>query len=724
MISNWISTHAVRVAVFAVVFGLAAAACGADVRSHLTLGPSNFQDPAAETIAVTKQLERAYGYRPDSSMIAIVRLTAKITEPESRVRVESVVSRIESIHDELSVTSWYSDRNPVLVSQDERSTYMHVGLKGLPAADARTAADRISTEFEEDPNVTLGGFAVTQAQFDSAVAHDIQVAQLVAIPLLMVLLLFAFRGVIAALVPLMSGCFAVLVGYAALRLASEVVEVSIFSMSFVSGLALGLGIDYSLLMVARYREEFARLGDRALALETTMRTAGKTVVVSALIIGTALGSLLVFPQPILYSMGISGFVVAITTGLVSVILVPAVLKLLGPRIDSLSVRQVTAPVEPTPVWASLTRFVIKRPAVTAILTSCFLIALSVPALNANFSLPDDRSLPDSASGNRLNALIDRDFLPHSVEPLYVIVERPAAPLSEVRDEMRRSRGQFVVIDEPGAQLVPLYLQISEMPGVQAMTPFSRRGDIAVSKVVLANDPKSAASQQLVRDIRELEVPGQARPLIVGGYSAMLADLKQSLAAHLPLALSILAIVLTLGMFFLTKSIVLALKTLLMGALTFTATIGTLVLAFQHGALGGVLGFEPDASIGANETIVLLVLAFALTSDYAAIILSRAREAHDRGLDNDAVIAESLARTGPVVTSAALMLAAAVGAFVTASNPYLQQLGFGVAFAVLIDATVVRMLLVPSLISLLGKWNWWTPRWGSNRSNTATQYLAE
>ncbi|MGH2905664.1 MAG: MMPL family transporter, partial [Solirubrobacterales bacterium] len=586
------------------------------MRDSLSFGPSNFQDRGSETFATSSALTRFAGVDAESTFQMVVRISDPPASAEARSSVESKIRVVRSVYPRATFVTWYNTHSSVLVSRDRRLIAVIVAFKGANGKDARLLARRVVGKFENDGSVLLGGHAVARDQFEKTTANDLRTAEAIALPLLLLLLLYFFRSVVAAAVPLAAGCVAAVLGCAALRFATNFAELSIFAMSFATGLSLGLGVDYSLLMVTRFREEITSGRDRYEAIRVTMRTAGRTVVVSASTIGIALSSLLLFPQPYLYSMGLTGIFVALAAGVVAVTMVPACLLLLGPRIDGLSIRRVQTGSSGSRARRQLTAQVLKRPATLALASGAVLIALCLPALSANFVLPDDRALPHDSSAHRVVDAVDRRFTAHAMTPIYIVVKRPSASLKSVRKRLNETEGKFVVIDRPGVPLVPLYAQVSSLPGVAKMTPFVRREGMAVATVIPRFDPKSAATQRLVGDIRSVEVPGVARPVLVGGSTAALVDLKESFKDLLPVVAALVATTLMLGMFVLTRSVVLALKTIVMGALSFAATIGLLTVAFQDGVLGRTLGFETEPAIGANETVLLLVLVFALTCDYA------------------------------------------------------------------------------------------------------------
>jgi uncharacterized membrane protein YdfJ with MMPL/SSD domain len=475
-----------------------------------------------------------------------------------------------------------------------------------------------------------------------------------------------------------------------LRIGSEFGSISVFALNVVTGLGLGLAIDYSLFIVSRYREELARVGPGPEAIRRTLATAGRTVLFSSLTVAAALGSLLLFPQRFLYSMGIGGMMVAALAGAVALLVLPAVLALLGTRVNAAAPRRLqraadadARPAQSGP-WYRLSRAVMRRPGTIAASSAVLLIALGMPFLGIKFTAVDASVLPTSASARQVDDALDRDFDVRQTTPMTLVAQTT-----------------------PGPALDEYVRDVRAVAGVAAVTtPRPVADDLTVVDVVPAAGALTDRSQDTLRTVRGLDPPFS---VLARGQTAALVDLKTSLADNLPGALAILIGVTVLVLFLMTGSVVLPLKAILMNLLGLSAAFGILVLVFQDGRLEGLLGYSSQGALEATQPVFLFAVAFGLSTDYGVFLLARIKEARDRGLPSDEAVAVGVERAGRIVTAAALLFCVAVGAFATSRIIFLKELGIGTAVAVLIDATIIRALLVPSLMKLLGDWNWWAPR---------------
>ncbi|MCU0308274.1 MAG: MMPL family transporter, partial [Thermoleophilia bacterium] len=437
----------------------------------------------------------------------------------------------------------------------------------------------------------------------------------------------------------------------------------------------------------------ARSGPGPEAIARTMATAGRSVVFSTVTVAAALAGLMVFPQGFLFSMGFGGVVVALTAALVTLIVLPAVLVLLGRRVNAGAPRswqrrsdQADRPIT-SGGWYRLSRLVMRRPRTVAALSAGFLIALGLPALGVTFTTVNSDVLPPEATARQVATALTRDFPLDRSTPVYLAVRAPQtaaarAALAGYADDLRAR------------------------PGVLAVAPPRVVGEGVWQIDLLSGAPGLAqASQDLVRTIRAGPAPF---PVLVGGFSAAFVDQKESLAAHLPWAILVVVGVTLVALFLMTGSVVLPVKAVIMNLLTLTATLGVLVLIFQDGRLEGLLDYTSQGGVDLTQPILLAALAFGLSTDYAVFLLSRIKEARDAGASDQEAVAIGLQRTGRIVTAAALLFCVAVLAFATSRVSIIKELGIGTALAVALDATIVRALLVPSLMALLGRWNWWAP----------------
>lgn len=686
-----------RVALLALGFFLLAGALGGSVASRLD--PYGAEDPATETVKAMNRLEDA-GLRVPA-VIAVVE-EASVAAPGTRRRVEALEGEVRERPEVASVSGYYDSGSRAFVSRDGRSTYFAVALKTTDQKRSQEEGADIAAALSAHPGVLVGGPAVAQEQVNKQVEKDLRTAEMLAFPLLFLLSLLFFRSLVASLLPLMIGGLAIVGTFLILRLASEFASISIFALNLTTALGLGLAIDYSLFVVSRYREEIARRGPGLAAMRRVLATAGRTVFFSSLTVAAALASLLVFPQRFLYSMGLGGSLVALFAALISLTVLPAVLTLLGERVNAGAPRwlQHRAQADARPAeagfWYRLSRFVMRRPLPIATLSALFLILLGLPFLGIRFNTVDPTVLPHSASARQAYDVVSERFPPYRESPIWIDVEaRDPAAAARVAAAARK-------VDGVAAVLPPQRLA----PGVSAVQ--------AISTHPFA----SAASEATVRAIRDLPQPPRAT-VLVSGATADFIDFQGSLGRHLPIALAIIVMATLVILFLMTGSVVLPIKSLIMNFLNLSAVFGLLVLIFQDGRLEGLLGYSSPGALEQTMPILLFAVAFGLSTDYAVFLLSRIKEARDGGASNAESVAIGLERTGRIVTAAALLFAVAMAAFATSQIIFIKENGVGTALAVLIDATVIRALLVPSLMKLLGEWNWWAPaplrrlhdRWG-------------
>jgi uncharacterized membrane protein YdfJ with MMPL/SSD domain len=675
------------VVLIAVVFFGAAGAIGSSVAERLD--PYGADDPETESVIADERLEAA-GFR-DASVIVLVE-DAPPTTAAGRERIQRVARQVEADPDVQRVSGYLETRSPDFLSRDGNATYLAVSLMPTEDKQLQEAADRIRENLAGQPGVSVGGYALAQEQVNQQVEEDLRTAEMLAFPLLFLLSLLFFRSLVAALLPLMIGGLAIIGTFFLLRMASEVGSISIFALNLTTGLGLGLSIDYSLFVVSRYREEIARSGPGFEAMRRTMMTSGRTVLFSALTVTAALAALLVFPQRFLYSMGLGGSLVAILAATISLTVLPAVLALLGNRVNALAPRflQRRAERDARPAeqgfWYRLSRFVMRRPAQIAVVTTAMLIALGIPFLQIEFTSPDAQILPEERSARQVDDVLRAEFPPNRDTPIQVVVEEatPAA-VAQVQRRLRRT------------------------DGVAAVNPPQRLGDGSILVAAISERPYiDEVSRDAVRGIRDLPAPAGTEVLVTGATAGFL-DFQHSLAEHLPLALAIVIGATLIVLFLMTGSVVLPVKQLVMNVLNLSAVFGILVFVFQDGRLEGLLDYRSQGALEQTMPILLFAVAFGLSTDYGVFLLSRIKEARDAGANDSECIAIGLERTGRIVTAAAVLFAIAIGAFATSQIIFIKQNGIGTALAVLIDASIIRALLVPSLMEMLGRWNWWAPK---------------
>jgi uncharacterized membrane protein YdfJ with MMPL/SSD domain len=679
--------HARRIGLLAIVFFIIAGALGGSVASRLD--PYGADDPATEAVQARERLFDA-GLRIPA-VLAVVK-NAPIAAATTRARVETLERSIRQRADVKSVTGYYDTHSPVFVSHDGQSTYFAIALKPTDDKVWQQSGADIADQLSAHPGVVVGGAAVAQEQVNKQVEKDLRMAEMLAFPLLFLLSLLFFRSLIASVLPLMIGGLAIVGTFLILRIASEVGSISIFALNLTTALGLGLAIDYSLFIVSRYREEIAVDGPGLAAMRRVLATAGRTVFFSSLTVSAALASLLVFPQRFLYSMGLGGALVALFAALISLTVLPAVLTLLGTRVNALSPRFLRrrAEAETRPdesgFWYRLSHFIMRRPIPVATFSALLLIVMGLPFFGIKFDTVDPTVLPKSASARQAYDTVSNEFPPYRETPIWVDVEG-GGPKAAAR----------------------VAAQVRKVGGVAEVNPPQRlAGNVTSLQVVSAHPFVTEASQTTVKRIRALQPP-PGTTVLVGGATADFVDLQSSLVSHLPIVLGIIIFATLTILFLMTGSVILPIKSLLMNFLNLSAVFGLLVLIFQDGRLEGFLNYSSPGAIEQTMPILLFAVAFGLSTDYAVFLLSRIKEARDNGASDSECVAIGLERTGRIVTAAALLFAVAMFAFATSEIIFIKENGVGTALAVLIDASIVRALLVPSLMELLGKWNWWAPK---------------
>jgi len=635
--------------------------------------PRAFDDPASQSTLAREQIQRATGHCAYPEIIALVKA------PPSAVQVARAAGKLRADPAVASVTVPPPSGGSPLVSADGQQTLLPVVLRA--GVDQNAVADRLTGDFRHDPAVLLGGDAVAARQAGQQATRDLARAELITFPLLALLSLLIFRG-IAALLPLTVGAVTVTGTFTLLRGVNAALALSPFALNLVIGLGLGLAVDYSLLLVSRFREELGRPGaTRAAALRATLGTAGHTVAFSAVTVAAAMACLTVFPQRFLVSMGIGGAAVALVTAAVALLLLPALLVLLSGRLGKVH----PAP-DRTGRWYALARAVIRRPGRAGAAAALLLLLAAAPATGIRWTGIDATVLPTSQSARVVTDTVTRGFpAAAATSPLTLAITAPTAAgpaVGAYAQDLRRTGGVLAV--PPPRDLGHRTWEIT--------------ADVRGA-------PASAAAQAAVARVRAQRAPF---PVAVGGQAASLADQHAAVARTLPLALSLLAALTLVILWLMTGSATLPVMALLTNALTTAAATGIVVFAFQDGHLAALLGTTAQPGIEQTNYMVLAAAVFGLSTDYGVFLLTRIKEARDTGLPARDAIAAGIQRTGAIVSAAAILLAVALGAFLTARVVFLKELGLGAAAAVLIDAFLVRSLLVPAVMRILGDAAWWSP----------------
>lgn len=681
----------------AVALAALAALIGAGVASHLS--PLGINNPSSQSAQADALIGRATRAESPPGMIALLNLgpphhhrkgsTAGLMEGLARgFKIHQLEEAIEHDHAVGEVQSALGVGKTV-VSRNRSLSYLTVRFRAGSERAHVEAATRLANRLRHWPKVKFGGLDVGAAQSNDVLAEDLKIGEVLSFPILLLLSIWFFRGMVAASLPVALGASAIVLTQAGLRIATHFVPISSLVLGFVTALGIGLGIDYSLLIVSRFREELAHTPDSPdvhAAVIRAMATAGRTVVFSAATVAAAMASLLVLPQQFFYSMGLGGVLVTMLVCLAALTVLPALLLLLGPRVNALSPKwlQRSAGTIARPVldgrWYRLATAVMRRPVTVAVCACVLLLALLAPALGIRLSAVGSASaLPTSTSTRQVSDTLAAQF---KLNPEHAI--------------------EVVTVDATKSQLSDYRRALERLPGEAAHTSFQHlKRHVAVMYIASVGDVDSSQAQLLVRRIRNMPVPFEHK---VGGPTASFIDLKSTMSSNLLLVLILVTVTTSLAVFLLTGSVVLPPKAVLMNLLTVGATLGVLVLVFQK----GLFGYSSLGGISVIQPVLLVAIAWGLSTDYGVFLIDRIREVHEDGASNEHAIALGLERTGRITTTAALLLCVAVGSLAASRLPNARELAIGVVVAVLLDATVVRALLVPALMRLLGEVNWWSP----------------
>jgi uncharacterized membrane protein YdfJ with MMPL/SSD domain len=675
------------------VFVVFAAAAGKDVESHLKA--AGFADSASESERATVLLRDSLGYNPSPAIVLVVRDPdgGRLDTTDPAVRAEVARLTRETAQVEYVGRVLNPLRNPReggrLIARDGESVAIAAYLSTADIEDAGGyAAEGVEPLLASSSlDVAMGGFAPGFNETNDQTREDLTKAELIAFPILALLLLFVFRGVVAASIPLLIGVVSIIGTLLVLRIMSSFTDTSLFALNIATGLSLGLAVDYALLMISRYREEIGRDGASREAHRRTVQTAGRTAVFSGLTVAAALAALIVMPQRFLYSMAVAGASVAVLSSLMAILVVPSLLALLGTRIDALSIRRGPAVSDTSDGWYRLARGVMRRPVGVAVASSALMLAAAAPLLWTTLTGPSAEAVPPDQPSAKAYDYLEAHYPRDVTEAVTVTVDGGAGP----------------------AQLAAFRQRIEAIDGVDGGAPFVPASErVAFTNFALSGRALDPETQDVVHEIRALDPP-TATATLVSGNTAGFIDQKQSLIDHAPLVVAIVVLTTLVILFLLTGSVLLPIKTLVMNSLTLGATLGILVLAFQEGWLQGLLDYTGPNAIEVTSLVFLFAVIFGLATDYAVLVMARIKERYDLGDTNEEAVATGIGRTGRVITAAALAIAIVFLAFSVSSVFFVKQIAIGMAFGVMLDATVVRALLVPSLMRLFGEWNWWAPK---------------
>jgi RND superfamily putative drug exporter len=672
------------------------------------LKAGGYDNPNSDSARVFELLESKFDTQTPE-VVLIADMPTLVDTTDSRTIGRDLLNELKQIEGVDTVTSYYTlGTPPSLRSTDGKAAYFFVKLSDDSAQS--DVGKNISDEFTGDYNgakVYVAGFAAISSEINSTISEDLARAEAIAVPLILLLLVFVFGSLIAAGLPLLIGGLAIVGSFFFIWVSAQFTDTSVFALNLITGLGLGLGIDYSLLMVNRFREERAKKKSVNDAVIETVATAGRTVLFSGITVAIVLSSLAFFPQYFLKSFAIGGVVVVFLSIAGALIALPALLALLGDRVNNLRLgRKKNVPkTKDDGFWGSTARFVMKRPLAISLVALIGLGGLMSLSSNIQFGQVDDRVLPKTSNSVEANDVIRERFSGREASPVEILVKGASSEdvldyvvaLSKLPDitRVQSSAGiaQDGILDQGYAPMFSSYAQ----NGYQRIQ--------AIHDV----EPRSIAGQELTADIRKVKL--DSHKVLIGGIAASYTDSQDGIVEQLPtVAIWILAFTLIL-MFLFTGSVLLPIKAVLLNILSLGATYGFLTWVFIDGNLKWLLGdFIVTGTVDTSSIVLIAVVVFGLSMDYELFLLSRIKEQHDAGMSTIDSVAVGLQRSGRIITAAALVLALSFVAFATSGVTIMKMLGLGIAFAILLDATIIRALLVPALMRLFGDLNWWAPKW--------------
>jgi RND superfamily putative drug exporter len=744
-LSRFIVARRVWVLIAAAVLAVAAAVTGGNVAHRLSLG--GMEDPKSESVRTQDSLTESFAGAAQPDFVLIVRArTGSVDDDAVKKAGLAIQDRLDRASGVVLTQSYWSlDDAPPLKSRDGTEALVLAALSGSPNERIDHAAE-LTPRFVDNRGpirVAVTGKSTVEQQISDRAEKDLRRSEVLTAPLVFVALVLVFGSVVAALLPLAVGVLAILGTFVVLTILSHVTTVSIFALNLTTALGLGLAIDYSLFIVSRYREELTRGVSRFVAVGRTMQTAGRTVAFSAGTVMISLSALVLFPMPYLKSFAFAGVAVVGLAAVSAIVVLPAILAVLGPRVEKGRVFKVKP--DSGHFWRDQASRVMRHPVIYAVGASVLLLLLAIPFLRVSLGLTDDRVVPiGSIESRAANESLRTDFASREASALQVSVPTldataDAATIDRFARELLRMPGAARVDAATGSYGVvadPELAQVlSGLPGVERLddgrfiVPAAFVGEKRTARflpddggrgtwlsVVPDVEPFSPQGATLVHRIRELDAPF---PFGVTGSSARFVDSKNAVLDRLPLVIGVVALATLILLFLMSGSLLVPVKALVMNVLSLTATFGAMVWIFQDGHFSSALNFEPTGTIDVFMPVLMFCIAFGLSMDYEVFLLSRIKEEYDLDRDNEASVRVGLGRTGRIVTAAALLLAIVFAGIATSDVVLLKMFGVGVTLAVLIDAFVIRATLVPAFMRLAGRLNWWAPaplrrfhlRWG-------------
>jgi RND superfamily putative drug exporter len=661
---------------------------GSQVFSRFDSG--GYSDPNSDSAKVWEYLDKTFKVKDPAIVLVVDGKDKSVDDPEVVASAQKIESQVRSESSAENVISYWSAGGvPAFKSKDGNAGFIFVYLKSTDF----TEVDKLGGEYQkkydgafENVEVYASGGAVFANAINGRIQNDLKISEAISIPLTFLLLLFVFGAMAASAMPLLVGVTAILGTFLVMYLLTLVTDVSIFALNLTTGLGLGLGIDYALLMVNRFREELAKGLDNESAIVNTLRSAGKTVFYSGLTVVLTLISLTFFPQNFLKSMGYAGAAVVALAVLGALIPLPAILALLGTKINKGVVRKNAIVQKEDGRWARVARFVMRRPVSVVTASLAILFVMIAPITNIKFSQVDSGVLPKNDRAYIASQFIADEFPGQESNPIEIVFPNGASQTEEINSFMTR---------------------VAATPGIIRVGQPEVAGASARVVAIHSMQPRTPEGEELILKLRDISAP---EGTLIGGAAADYADTQSAISETLPAVIGWIMITVLLLLFAFTGSILLPIKAVILNFTSLAATMGILTWIFIDGNFKFLVGdFNETGSLDTNTMVLIAVVAFGLSMDYEVFLLSRIKEEHDAGKSNVDAVALGLQKSARIITAAAFILAVVFAAFVISGVTSIKMMGFGVAFAILLDATLIRAFLVPALMRLFGERNWWAPR---------------
>ena len=676
-----------RTLILFILIVIAAGGVGSLAFSRLDSG--GYSDPKSQSALAAKYLTAHFGLEDPGVVLAIDSGSRNLNDATVVTAVTRLEAKVREVPGVLKTLSyWSSGKSPAMMSEDGKAGFLFVYTKKTDFGSMEAVGKIIDEKFAGTSaplKVYASGIGVVAHAINSKISKDLALAEAISIPLTFVLLAFVFGALVASAMPLVVGVSAILGGFFIIWIFTLFTSVSVYALNLITGLGLGLGIDYALLIVNRFREELHSGKSVEDAVTRTITTAGKTVFYSGMTIFVTLSSLMLFPLSFLKSFGYAGIAVVTLAVAGALIALPAILALIGNGVDKGVVRRGALIPKEDGRWAQTARFVMRRPVPVVLVSLIILTILAAPIKNIAFAQVDSRVLPKSNNAAIASQLIIDRFPGHEGTPIEIIIPRGRIETKAVDAFLGKAKA---------------------VKGVLRINPAQINGDDLRITAIQDMGSRTNPAQEMIHNLRALSAPPGT---LIGGAAADFTDSQDGIAGKLPWALGWIALSVLILIFIFTGSIILPIKAVILNALSLTATLGMLSWIFIDGHMRWLFGdFTTTGTLDTGTTILVAVVVFGLSMDYEIFLLSRIREEHFAGRTNTESVATGLQRSARIITAAAMLLAIVFASFITSGVTSIKLLGFGVAFAVLLDATLIRALLVPALMRLFGEWNWWAP----------------